>query len=424
MSVNIDKDKLISSFMRNKDVDLKVDTDQLRWCDLVVGDNDVITRHVYADKSIRALYVGPEGVTTGGAYLSARNRRPYWVQGVYTCYWVEIAVARSTSDMRLWKTVAGTPTTLGSEAVDLNAWDFWDVILSCSGTTIKVFRQTGCEEPEETPAEGSLKINVTDTAIDSGVLMASDVLRCYHPGHGTNAIPYLSAQWVYHHRCWIMPPQSPEALEPIAYFEVPVVGSGKIPKDSLGNPRPVGIEEYLADPSIVDPFRVELPQELVEIPKPIPKQMQNRLDLLRKHLPEEAIRALMPEAFPVERINRLAITHSALIPTDSKGQPVDNIAIVRVYQSTPEYCHPIEKRIQAIKEMRGVRQLSREEAIDLALKYDDKLHIHDLVPCTKHDLGGKCFQEYRDWRIHTIGDKPEFADTDVRKRYVKEPKGW
>ena len=72
----------------------------------------------------------------------------------------------------------------------------------------------------------------------------------------------------------------------------------------------------------------------------------------------------------------------------------------------------------------GGRKLSREEAIDLALKFDDKLHIHDLVPCLKHDLGGKCFQEYRDWRIATIGDKPEFADTDIRKRYVKETKGW
>jgi len=100
------------------------------------------------------------------------------------------------------------------------------------------------------------------------------------------------------------------------------------------------------------------------------------------------------------------------------------VAIVRVFGGSPEYVHPIEKRIQAIKEMRGVRQLSREEAIDLALKMDDKLHIHDLVPCTKHDLGGKCFQEYRDWRIHTVGDKPEHADTDIRKHYVKESKGW
>jgi hypothetical protein len=132
----------------------------------------------------------------------------------------------------------------------------------------------------------------------------------------------------------------------------------------------------------------------------------------------------MPEAFPVERINRLAVTWSALIPTDSKGKPTSNTALVRVFHSSPEYVHPIEKRIQAIKEMRGVRQLSREEAISLALKMDDKLHIHDLVPCTKHDLGGKCFQEYRDWRIHTVGDKPEFADTDIRKRYVKETKGW
>jgi hypothetical protein len=421
-SVKLDVEKLAAALSPLKTIEDNISFLQMFAFDLARIGHFYTTKKVYADKAISCHYVACVGVSTGGAYLACRNRLEDWVDNVYTCYWLEIAQAQATNDLGLWKTIEGTATQLARYAVDYDA----DLDLPCAigavGTTIKGYDDVDYGTyPRTLPTP---KITVTDTSIASGTLgLGGDHAR-YTPTSYWGSRNYWGNAWVPPSYAQLLNIASP-VPEALAYFEMPIVGEGKLPKDQYGMIRPVSIWDDEDIKAQVNPFRVELPQEIVEVKKPVPKVVQQKVDVLRrKGWSEEEIMAFMPEAFPIERINRLAVTHTALIPTDSKGQPVDNTAIVRVYQSTPEYCHPIEKRIQAIKEMRGVKQLSREEAIDRALKLDDKLHIHDLVPCTKHDLGGKCFQEYRDWRIHTIGDKPEFADTDVRKRYVKEPKGW
>jgi hypothetical protein len=232
-------------------------------------------------------------------------------------------------------------------------------------------------------------------------------------GSFTSGVSYWPNGWTVYSTGILRPPSASPSLEPLAYFEVPVEEFDLPEVDEEGN---INITTKY--------YGIKLPQEIAEVRMPISELQNRRLKILMDKGFSEDEAAQILRFRLKEKVNRLAVTYHALIPTDSKGKPTSNTAIVRVTESSPEYCHPIEKRIQAIKEMRGVRQLSREEAISLALKMDDKLHIHDLVPCTKHDLGGKCFQEYRDWRIYTVGDKPEFADTDIRKRYVKETKGW
>jgi hypothetical protein len=386
---------------------------------------------IYADIALYARYTACTGVSTGGWYLHVRNQQdPFlYPSPVNSSYWVELAQAQATADHRLWKTVAGTPTILGTEAVDLAAESEQDICLGASGTTLKSARAPTDNwniNPDAPIPSGDVKITVTDTSISEGSCGLAVIAKRYTPSSYWGAISYWPNAWIplSHMLGHIRPPFS-SPPEPIAYFEVPIVGSGKLPTTPDGYPKPVTIWDEEDVKAQVDPFRVELPQEIVEIEQPKPKILESKINILKaKGWKTEEIKAFMPEAFPVERINRLAVTWSALIPTDSKGKPTSNTALVRVFHSSPEYVHPIEKRIQAIKEMRGVRQLSREEAISLALKMDDKLHIHDLVPCMKHEFGGKCFKEYRDWRIHTVGDKPEFADTDIRKRYVKEMKGW
>jgi len=379
----------------------------------------VLTKDTYADKAIFTVYGFPSGVSTGGAYLQAReadiatNDRNY--------YYLRQEPAASTADRKIVKRVGGTETVLATEAADYSDWVQSGVKLQCLGTTIKAFMAyDGTTYWWHSPLEDILstimveKLSVTDTSLSSGRFGITNHWDTYHYGHGTTSISYVFSDWVSWEMTFILDAASPSMLEPIAFFEAPVEF--------------FDLPEYNEDDTVNISrqfYSVKMPEEIVTVEKPVPQCVQRKVEVLRrKGWSEEEIKAFMPEAFPVERINRLAVTWSALIPTDSKGKPTSNTALVRVFHSSPEYVHPIEKRIQAIKEMRGVRQLSREEAISLALKMDDKLHIHDLVPCTKHDFGGKCFQEYRDWRIHTVGDKPEFADTDIRKRYVKETKGW
>jgi hypothetical protein len=232
-------------------------------------------------------------------------------------------------------------------------------------------------------------------------------------GAFTSGVSYWPHAWTAVLTGILRPPSASPSLEPLAYFEVPVEEFDLPEVDEEGN---INITTKY--------YGIKLPQEIAEVRTSISELQNRRLKILMDKGFSEDEASMILGVRLKEKVNRLAVTYHALIPTDSKGKPASNTAIVKISESTPEYCYPIEKRIQAFKEMRGVRRLSREEAIDLALKMDDKLHIHDLVPCMKHELGGKCFREYREWRIGTVGDKPEFADTDIRKHYVKEAKGW
>ena len=375
-----------------------------------------LTSDVFADKAVFTVYNFPQGVSTGGGYLQARQNDV--TPNDWNYYYVRQEPAASTADRKIVKKYAGTATVIATEAADYNDWAQPGVKFQTTGTTLKVLSpQDSTNYWWFSPLEDMLttlmveKLSATDTAIASGRFGIVNYWDTYHPGHGTTGITYMFSEWTEWITTFILDPQSPSMLEPLAYFEVPVEFFDLPEFNEDGT---VNLERRF--------YGVKMPEEIVTVEKPVPEPIRKKKEILeRKGWSPEEIRTFLPEAFPTEKINRLAVTYSALIPTDNNGKPKNNTAIVRVFPSSPEYVHTIEKRIQAIKEMRGVRQLSREEAISLALKMDDKLHIHDLVPCTKHDLGGKCF---RDWRIATIGDKPEHADTDIRKRYVKETKGW
>jgi len=166
----------------------------------------------------------------------------------------------------------------------------------------------------------------------------------------------------------LLPPGS-LATKPIAYFETPIVGSG----------------------TAEDPFRPQIPEEIVEHPV-------------------------------YGRTNQLSLSFSALIPTDSAtGKPIHSTAIVRVFEQPNRQTHlyPIEKCLDALRDMRGVRELNRGEAIALAQKIDDKLHLHDLISIPKPDKTQ--IKEYIDWRMST--HKVEM-DVKNAERYIQEDKGW
>jgi len=384
------------------------------------GDQRVFTRKVHADRSIFVNMGNVGGVSTGGAYVQARSHLVWYSPREATYYWCCVETARATDDLGLYKTVNGSVTRLAGWATDIDPDKGTTLLDLCTkATTIEVWTYdwnvTYDWLPDKRPNEisgSNLRIQVTDSSIAEGLFGYLTWGMRY--GQFTSGISYWPNAWNVIDTGILRPPSASPSLKPLAYFEVPVEFFDLPEVDDEGN---VNITRQY--------YGVKLPSEIAYVKRTLPPFLKRKYEILKaRGWKDEEIRALMPEAYPYMKVNKLALSYSALIPTDNKGKPKDAVALLRVYESSPSYLHSIERRVQALKEMRGVRRLSREEAIRTALKMDDKLHIHDLVPCTKHELGGKCFKEYREWRIGSVGEKEEFADTDIRKRYVKTAKGW
>jgi len=198
-------------------------------------------------------------------------------------------------------------------------------------------------------------------------------------------------------------PSSPSP-KTLAYYEVPTIGSG----------------------THEDPFRAQIPEEIVETPKPNPKHIEKKHDLLKaKGWTTEEIKTFVPEAFRTEKINRLALTTSVHIPSESNnGKPVHGTCILRVSASESPGMRSIPERVKAFTDMPKSIKLKRDEAVNLALERDDKLFIHDLVPCAKHPESStsKCCKEYIEWREKTVGLKRDLIDDKLMAHYVKEDK--
>jgi len=347
---------------------------------------------VLADLGFQGLYVGLQGVTTGvGCYqirgTLGRNE-----------YVTRVQVDAATADYTLYKVVNGVATDLGTEAYDWGPWVCDWVKIQAVATSITAWRDRPL----------AVKISATDTSLASGHWADRGLLYGYHYGHGSGAIVYHS----YNTQPWFDFIRAPASAlpSPIAHLEVPITGTGKFV-----------VEKQLA----LDPFRPVLPEEIVEKPLPIPQEVQRKRAVLeRKGWSEEEIRLFLPEAFGVERINRLAVTWGALIPTDNSGKPIHGTCILNVFGGSSPELRTIDERIKTLTEMRGVRRLPREEAIDLALKMDDKLFIHDLVPCQTHPESptSKCCKEHIDWREKVQGVKRKLIDDALMARYVKEEK--
>jgi hypothetical protein len=325
----------------------------------------------YADLSIKQI----------GGFGRYYPRSPWGrASDINNGYFLNISTGSTTADFELHKIVAGTDTVLGTEAVDLISNYYYTLKLRCSGSTIEGYR-TDMTTP---------KISVADTSFSSGYWGSEqdDLYGTITPRAHQFLTTIIASPT-------LPPPQ------PLAYFEVPIIGDG----------------------SIENPFRPAMPLETFEFETPN-KKLYNSLKA--KGFTDEEIFKF----FGLTRDfigNRLAMSYNALIPTDRKtGKPIHGTAIVRIFPQPDRNpnLHPISKCVQTLKSMSGVRELKREEAIRLALKMDDKLHIHDLIPCTKHELGEKCYKEYVKWRESVIGEEPKFAETELRKQYVKEFKGW
>lgn len=258
-------------------------------------------------------------------------------------YVYDLDTTLTSKDEYILRYTAGTATNLGNSARDVSDL-FYVHEAYAVGASLK-FISMGVEV-----------VSVTDTAHASGRWGVSRGAASGYDPPTTEAVFTTSPEFT--------------PLNCIAYFEVPVTGSGT--------------ED--------DPYRALMPEELAEDPE-------------------------------WGRVNRLALPHSSLIPCDrATGKPIHGTAIVRVFDQPDRQPHlrPIGRCLEALRSMPRVRKLSREEAIKEALRLDDLLHPLDLVSRGELGLAEKvAVKDYIEWRESQF--RVEMSGKIVRK-YVAERK--
>jgi hypothetical protein len=225
----------------------------------------------------------------------------------------------TTADFLIYKRIAGTTTALATEAVDLNVDYGRTVKLECVGTTLKGYR-TDMTTP---------KISATDTAIASGYFGVGS-------GHGSPTV----YEWARFVTAKIVTPASPSP-KVLGWYEVPVVGAG----------------------TNEDPYRADLPAILETA----------SLEELEKYPAIKANRGGL--------VNRIAVSHASLIPTDpTSGKPLNPTCIVRIFEQPDRQPHlwKIAEAIDKIETIPAVKKLDATQAKLRAKELDKKLTDKDL----------------------------------------------
>lgn len=340
----------------------------------------VVTSDSFADRSVMA------GVQVN-AYSQLVGRLTNNVNFYLSFY----NPGASAADHQLQKIVAGTTTTLATEAIDIDNRGR-GLRLSARSTTISSMRYeiTTPVDPLNPPSPART-ISATDTSHTSG-RWGYRMLRESSPHGGTESAA-----------AYLLPAATPQP-QPVLYLEVPVVGSG----------------------TPEDPFRPEMPEE-VSWEWSLDPRCRRRYETLKSRgFSDDEIADLFPDVL-VCRTNRLSVTYSALIASDpSTGRPREYVAVVRLYDQPDRQGHlrPLDRCVDEVLKIKGVRKLEREDAIRRALMLDDRLVREDLVPVSRSDKRFKTVVS--DYVAHrrSLGVREEHIDLESIERFLTEYKGW
>jgi len=204
--------------------------DKVVFCSLNVYSYLVLARSSFADKAVFGAVQVNSYPTMVGRLVNGTN--------YYACTYLPQA---GTSDHFLDKTVNGTPTTLGYEAIDIDR-SGRGLMISCSGSSIKSmrFELPAPRDPLSLPSP-NYTIAATDTTFASGYFGYRPLSDMYPHGGCTPDSVYLK------------PPAS-EVPRAVAIIEVEAVGDG----------------------SPESPFRPLLSETLVEV-----SELRNAPDFLK-----------------------------------------------------------------------------------------------------------------------------------------------
>lgn len=119
--------------------------------------------------------------------------------------------------------------------------------------------------------------------------------------------------------------------------------------------------------------------QLLAPSSPDPKVLKYvQTEVIGTGTPEDPFRAYLPlELIDTEygKSNALSVTYSALIPTGKDGKPLDYTTVVRIFEQPdrPTHIRSLDDAVSRILSDPKVKELTRDEAVSLALKLDDKL---------------------------------------------------
>jgi hypothetical protein len=236
-------------------------------------------------------------------------------------YHLRIVTAKSTGDLEFCKWVNGTETDIAREAVDLG-WGGHYIRMVASGTSFYAYRE------DMTTA----KFSATDTSFASGYWGWECADYTY---------PHNSLIW-----CKLFDPSPQTVRKVLGYYELPVVG--------LGTPD--------------DPYRAGLP-EVLEVPS------TNELD----GYPTALKQAILGNR--EGKVNRIAVSWSALIPTDPvTGRPLHLTCLVRVFEQPDRQPHlwKVQEALDEIEQLPQVKKHDERSVRVRAKELDPKLKDKDL----------------------------------------------
>ena len=309
---------------------------------------------------------------------------------------------QATADHQIRKSVAGTVTTLATEAVDLVRQWYW-VKFQAVGTTLSSFRAPDPVSPP--PATPTL--TATDADIATGRVGAR------HIGHGLSGL-----SGIY----WFVRVPTSDVPRARKFYVVDLDGEGTEDEPFVPRvPVDVRVVERL---EVYDKRGYEMLLRLVgggaESVKP--RGVVGRLRALvagvaRGGLSRDQV-DVIAEALGFirrwHRVNRKAAVWSVAVPTPG-GQLVDSVAVLRVFDAAPGFVDDMP--------VLGAREVDPETAVREVRRLDDRLHEYDLVPCRAKDEDDleRCAREYVEWR------ESQFKchmDLEIAKHYVGMRKGW
>jgi hypothetical protein len=288
---------------------------------MYVGEMDwgyllILTKDIFANKSILAF--GRSDHTIAWDLVGR-------LQDAFNFYRATIWISDPSSDFWISKFVAGSETNIAAEAVNLPSRPRF-VLFSLNGSTLKASRY----EPLSTPIDPfnlptpTATISAIDTTFTSGRFgmysnfgnMAMDIGATY-----------------------LLPPMSPSP-QVIAIYEVEITGDG----------------------SRDNPFKPNLPQKLEVVDKAeldkYPPDLQQAI-LLNKE----------------QKVDRLALSWSAFIPTDENGIPLHKTCLVFIFEQPNRQSHlyPIQECLDEIEKIPTVKKHDKKTAKEEMFKRDKKL---------------------------------------------------
>jgi len=315
------------------------------------------------DAEVDAIDIDPKG--TLGARLSVGPFNPGYG------YYSEENSNNVTKDHRIFKINASGLVELACDAIDIPSSAYYIHQFIAQGATLT-------SNLTNSPAGINSSISATDTEFTVG-------LFGYKITDIDNKRPYVLES------AYLMPATKAKLKIRYktgdCYFILPLTGTGE--KEDM--------------------YRPLLPEQTKICP--VDQRLYKKYKMLRlARFTNKQIFTIFSELNAL-KINVYAVSHSNIMPIEGR-RINDSICVVAVFRTDGKFLLPFEERLEKIKEIKGAKRISREEAIKLALKLNDKFHELDFRRAKSEEE----IKDYIDFKQSVCG----WEIDEVREKIIRE----